>query len=378
LQIDVEEHSYLEECPDCGCLELRELASERKEHIQEDIVPAHVEVTKYIRHGYWCPCCKDKKRSPYLAEEIPYGYLGPNVLIQTILMKYHYGLPYSKMVGLFKSFCSLEVTASALAQTLQRASKWLSVEESVLMEAIKSSKHLHIDETGWKIAGGKHWLWNFVNDRLALYRIRKSRGRKVPEEVLTSDYGGIVISDFLSAYDKSGKKRQRCLVHLLRDMHKYKESNSSEESQGAYKKLHRIIYDAYRLHKSRNDMELWIYCRRVNRLKDRLLEFACTVFTDKNWSRISKRLLKYYDEILTFLEEDDIASDNNHAERMIRPNVIFRKISFQNMSEKGAKAHEVLMSLLQTLRLQNQDPQEFFKKAYLQHRKGNLTPTLSL
>ena len=377
-QIDEEEHSYLEECPDCGCSEIRELASERKEHIQEDIVPARVEVTKYIRHGYWCPKCKSKKAAPYLEEEIPYGYLGPNVLMQTILLKYHYGLPYSKMAGLFKSFCSLEVSSSALAQSLQRASKWLKVEEQEILEAIKGSKYLHIDETGWKIAGGKHWLWNFVNDRLALYRIRKSRGRKVPREVLTNDYGGIVISDFLSAYDRSGSKRQRCLVHLIRDMEKYKELDRSEESQKAYKKLHRILYDGYRLHKNRNKLAPWVYCRRVNRLKDRLLDFACMGFTSKHWSKISKRLLRYYDEILTFLEETDIESNNNHAERMIRPNVIFRKISFQNMSIKGAEAHEVLMSLLQTLKLQNQDPIEFFKEAYLKHRQGNPTPILSL
>ena len=46
------------------------------------------------------------------------------------------------------------------------------------------------------------------------------------------------------------------------------------------------------------------------------------------------------------------------------------------MSEKGAKAHEVLMSLLQTLRLQDQDPQEFFKKAYLKYRQGATNPIL--
>ena len=143
------------------------------------------------------------------------------------------------------------------------------------------------------------------------------------------------------------------------------------------KKIHRIIYDAYRLQKTGKNIEPWIYCRRVNRIKDRLLDFVCVGLKNKNWARISKRILKYYDEILTFLEEPDIVSDNNHAERMIRPNVILRKISFQNMSEKGAKAHEVLMSLLQTIRLQNKDPQEFFKKAYLKHRQGNVTPILS-
>jgi hypothetical protein len=63
---------------------------------------------------------------------------------------------------------------------------------------------------------------------------------------------------------------------------------------------------------------------------------------------------------------------------MIRPNVIFRKISFQNMSQKGSHAHEVLMSLLRTLRLQNKPAIAFFKTAYLKHRQGNPSPILSL
>ena len=63
---------------------------------------------------------------------------------------------------------------------------------------------------------------------------------------------------------------------------------------------------------------------------------------------------------------------------MIRPNVIFRKISFQNMSVKGARAHEVLMSLLQTLRLQNMESSSFFKRAYLAHRQGRPESLLQL
>ena len=376
-KIDHTEHQTLEVCPDCGCKKLTELPSEAREHVQEDLIPVKVSATKYIRHGYWCPCCKEKKEAPYAAEEIPYGYLGPNILIQAVLMKYHYGLSYDKMVGMFGTFSSLKVTGSALAQALQRISRWLNVEQEVILEAIRKSPYLHIDETGWKIAGTNHWLWCFVNERLALYRIRRSRGRKIPEEILTDDYSGIVISDFLSAYDKSGKRRQRCLTHLARDMEKYRQINNTEESLKAYKKLRRIIKDAYRLDERRKELELWVFYRRVERIKKRLWDFACRSFRDNNWNRISKRLLKYYDEILTFLEVPGLAKDNNHAERMIKPNVIFRKISFQNMSGKGAEAHEVLMTILQTLRLQNEDVKTFFTSAYLKHRQGNKTPILT-
>lgn len=367
----------LERCPDCGQDSLSELVTERQEHIQEDIVPARVEATKFIRHVYWCSGCKKQKTAPYAPEEVPYGYLGPNVLVQTVLMKYHHGLPYSKIQMMFQELCGLKVTDSALAQALQRLARFLEVEKQVILDAVRASPWIHGDETGWKIAGTNHWLWDFVNQKLAVYKIARSRGRKIPQEVLGKNYRGIVLSDFLSAYDKLGRKRQRCLVHLIREMNQCREKDRSVEYLLAYRKLKRILNDARRLDQKRRELAPWTFARRVSLIKARLLDFACQPFRNKNWKRLSKRLLKYCEEILTFLEVPGLPQDNNHAERMIRPNVIFRKISFQNMSRKGADAHEVLMSLLQTLRLQNRNAVEFFKTAYLRHRQENPVPILS-
>ena len=377
-RIDHIVEQYLESCPECGHKELNPCPSATSKHIQEDIIPAKVEVTKFIRHGYWCPGCGSIQKAGYAPEEVPYGYLGPNVLIQTVLMKYHQGLPYDKTVKFFEDFCGLKVTDSGLVQALQRISRWLNVEECVILAAIRASPYLHIDETGWKIAGSNHWLWNFVNEKLALYRIRCSRGRKVPEEILTKEYSGVVISDFLSAYDKTGRLRQRCLVHLTREMKRVIELDTCAASRQAYKKLKRILEDAYRLNEGRKSLSNLTFCRRLRRLEVRLFDFACATYASKHWQRISARLLKYYKEILTFLKVPGLSSHNNLAERMIRPNVIFRKISFENMSTKGALAHEVLMSLLQTLRLQKIIPSQFFKRAYLRHRQGNSLPLLKL
>ncbi len=376
--IDKTIDQYLDSCPDCGHAQLSPCPSVSQEHIQEDIIPARVEVTKFIHHGYWCPCCAKVKVAGYAQEEIPYGYLGPNVLILVIRMKYHQGLSYEKIQQFLEGFCGLKVTQSALAQALQRLGRWLQVEELVVLAAIRASPYVHVDETGWKIAGQSHWLWDFVNQQAALYRIRRSRGKIVPQEVLTKDYQGNVVSDFWSAYNKIGKLRQRCVVHLKREMKRIKELDTSLPSQRAYKCLNRIFNDAKRLDEKRKDIDAQIFIRRLRLLEHRLFEFATGTFEGKHWQRISARMLKYYGEMLTFLKVDGLPADNNHAERMIRPNVIFRKISFENMSEKGARAHEVLMSLLQTLRLQKMEPSAFFKRAYLAHRQGRPQPLLIL
>ena len=137
--IDYIVEQKLEKCPDCGQETLSWLPTETQEHIQEDIVPARVEATKFIRHVYWCRVCKKQKTAPYASGEVPYGYLGPNVLVQTILMKYHDGLPYSKIQMMFKELCGLTVTDSALAQALQRLAKFLEVEKEVIVDAVRAS-----------------------------------------------------------------------------------------------------------------------------------------------------------------------------------------------------------------------------------------------
>lgn len=375
---DVIDHvveQMLERCPDCGRSGLVELPSELERHIQEDIIPAHVEVTEFVRHGYWCSSCKKKHMAPYAEGEIPQGHLGPNILAQTILLKYFHGLPYSKIATVFGELCSLKVSDGGLAQALQRLGKWLSVEKEVVLKAIRKSPWIHGDETGWKIAGAGHWLWDWVNDQWALYHIRRGRGRNEAKEVLGENYQGTQISDFLPAYNKTGKRRQRCWVHLFREIRNIR--GPTPEERAAAKEVKRIYADACRLVRDRGRLAPWVFARRLALLKDRLLDLGSRSFQSATWKRLSARILKYHGELLTFVEVPGVSPNNNHAECMIRPNVIFRKISFQNMSRKGADAHEVLMSLLQSLRLQGRTPISFFKTAYLRHRQGNPAPILS-
>ena len=346
-------------------------------HIQEDIIPAHVEVTCFRKHRYWCSCCSKLVTAPPAPEEIPNSYVGPNVLVQTVLLKYHHGLPYNKIVELFESLASLTITEGALAQALQRMSEWLRVESDVILAAIRASPLIHMDETGWNVSGIRHWLWAAVNKKLAYYRIARSRGAKVPKEILPEKYGGILVTDFYSAYNKLSGRKQRCLVHLEREMHGCFLRDQSEEYVRYHKILKRIVQDARELKASREQFSLTRYLKKVSLIRKRLLRWACREHENKNLKRLAQRFMKHALEMLTFLEEPEVPADNNLAERMIRPHVIIRNRSFQNRSGRGAGAHEVMMSLLHTLRLRDKDPLTFFKKAILCHSQGNPIPILS-
>jgi len=150
---------------------------------------------------------------------VPQGYLGANVLIQAAILKYYHCLPYDKIVELFRDMAGLKVSAGGLSQALARISRWLGVERKVLLEAIRGSPQVHADETGWRLDGKKSWVWAFVNELLAYYTVDLSRGRKVVREVLTDKFKGVLISDFYGVYFNLPYRKQKCLVHLLREFH---------------------------------------------------------------------------------------------------------------------------------------------------------------
>ena len=66
--------------------------------------------------------------------------------------------------------------------------------------------------------------------------------------------------------------------------------------------------------------------------------------------RLVKRLRRHRQELLVFLYNDAVPSDNNHAERTIRGAVVMRKNSYCNRSTQGAKTQAILMSIFQTLK----------------------------
>jgi transposase len=365
----------LKKCPDCD--KRLSLSQETIEHIQEDIIPARVQTTCYKKHRYYCRTCTKLVTAPCSVDEIPNSYLGSNVLIQTVILKYHHGLPFHKIAEVFEGLCGLKVSQGALAQALQRMSEWLKVETDEILKAIRMSPDLHMDETGWKISGAKHWLWSTANKKLAHYKIAASRGAKVAREIIGKDYAGVIGTDFYAAYNRLPGKKQRCLVHLLRTMREYRTRDNTVEFIKHEKTLKRIVRDAIHLGERRAGIEEKVYRRRVRRIKKRLFMWASGDYENKNLIRLAKRFLKHWAQLLTFLDYADVSYHNNLAERMIRPNVIIRNRSFQNRSDKGAEAHGTHMSLIQTLRLQGRDIFTELKTAYLHHRHGNTSPILS-
>jgi len=364
----------LEQCPDCGG-PLKRCAQTRRrytEDIPKDITPV---VTEHTIHRDWCPRCR-RHVEPNVPDALAQATLGNRILVLSAWLHYGLGNTLSQIVEIFNHHLQIKLTGGGLIQMWYRLQAILYAwYEEIQTQALQSAV-LHADETGWRVNGKTHWLWCFSNSDLTFYMIDRSRGSPALMKFFQAEFNGTLISDFWGAYNAVVcRKRQMCLVHLLRDLEYVETYKCVDQDWPVFaKKLRRLIRDAIRLWR-RENVSAGEFASRRARLDKRLGELIETLWQHKEARRLVKRLRRHRNELFTFLDEAGVPFDNNHAERAIRPAVLIRKNSYNNRSRRGADAQAVLMSVYRTLKQRGHHPINTIVKAietYL--TTGNLPP----
>lgn len=330
-----------------------------EEHIIEDI-EIRIKNTCFLLYYGYCRKCK-KVIYPKVSGIIPNSHIGP--VARAIGEYFHYiGVPYLKAEKIFTDIFGLEITHPSLIGFDKKIAKNGEVVYEQIKQLVRLSKWIHGDETGWRVDGINHWLWNYTNENLAFYRIERSRGSDIVEDTLGKKYGGILISDFYCAYNSiETNAKQKCIGHLLNEIKKIEEKKlvaDNTQDQLLCQKLKSILKSA---------IEAWNKFKAgektIDELKafkeivaEQLTEFVTVQSENEHVKRLQKRIVKHNQEILTFMEHPEIEPTNNRAERQLRPNVTMRKITFGNRSETGADRHSIVMSILQTAILNGKKP----------------------
>lgn len=371
-KIDEWVHVILKRCPKCKGKNLTH-CKESWDHVQEDIVLPQVKATCFRHYYYWCADCHETVEPEHPPEELPRSYIGPIAKSLAVWLKYDIKISDEDLKRLFQTLFNLNiVTASVSGFRNQLAHYGISIYEQI-QGALQQSGYVHSDETGWRVRGAKRWLWNLSNRRLALVHIDPSRGLKVLKNLLGETFRGVLIADFLGVYNKyKAKAIQRCLVHLLREIRKMLRIWGSDPFIKRYLENLKIwVHEAKTLAKEYRQRQITKkqFAKRKKELFSGLTDFEITTAQKKPLVRISKRLVKHRNELLTFLDHPEVDSDNNHAERQIRPNVLMRKITFGNDSEKGAKNHSIFMSIIQTAKLNSRSPPEVLREMVFNRNK---------
>ena len=190
---------------------------------------------------------------------------------------------------------------------------------------------------------------------------------------------GIITSDRWSAYAKLPlNMRQLCWAHLKRDFQRLFEMGDGtkeigEAGLGTVKELFTLWSDFKERRIDRTELQLRLKPVQ-ERLKMALLRGRDG--SDKMTQRFCRRLLKVYDGLWTFASVEGVEPTNNHAERMVRPAVLWRKQSFGNHSEEGCRFTERILTAVQTLRLQKRAVVDYLYRALAASRAKAPAPAL--
>jgi len=367
-----DEHPPLTHCPQCGSAV--GAATERRFRLIEEIVENQPEVTKHSIPRHWCPACK-KLVEPPVVDAMPRATFGHRLVALTAWLHYGVGTTISQVLAVLNHHLHFKLSQGGLVNAWQGLAAILLAWYAEIGEQVKASGVLHADETGWRVSGRTHWLWCFTTRKATYYMIDRSRGSPALSKFFTSAFDGILVTDFWAAYNAVVcAARQACLPHLFRELDKTDDADPSAPWARFSKKLKRLLRDAMRLGK-RDGLPQERYASRRARLDRRLGALLDTESSNKNVKRLLKRLRRYRDALFTFLDHPGVPSDNNHAEREIRPAVVMRKTSLCNRSENGAHVQAILMSVYRTLNLRGLDPLETIVSALKDYvRTGSLPP----
>jgi transposase len=337
-----------------------------------------VQVSEYQAHGRTCANCGHLTWGQ-IPPEIRAHVCGPRL---TATMSFLSGVLHVSKRGIedfvetaFKAPIALG-TVSNLEQEMSAA---LADAHAEAQQAVQEAATKNVDETGWKRAGAKCWLWGAATAAVACFVIAPSRGAVGLAALLGNKIKGIVSSDRWSVYGqlKLGL-RQLCWAHLKRDFQKLVDRGSDTKDIGEMGlDAVDVIFDLWHTFRggglSRAQMQ-----RQIAPVRQALcewLELGCAC-KDTKGAAFCTNLLALEPALWTFVRKESVEPTNNHIERLLRSGVLWRKNAFGCHSEAGCRFVERILTVVHTLRLQKRPVLEFLYQSVLAHRHAQKAPRL--
>lgn len=337
-------------CPHCGNNELSDV-QEKRTRIVEDVIVPLPDVIQFTINRRYCPFCKKLVEAPITAA-LPKARLGLRVMLIVVWLKVGERLTEEAIPKILHQLCGIKISKGAVPTICQRIAEEFGDYYVQLEDMIRNAPARYIDETSWFENGNKRWMWAFVTESIALYKIANGRGHEVPLEVLGEEPKGVDVHDRYRAYDKlatrtGNRPQQLCWFHILGDSKELAQLYGAE-GKTLHAEMKAIFNRANALDHKGTQKDVEALCDRLRtRLEQKFTRLKCTKF--------ARSLLKRLNQLFVFVTDPNVEGTNNRAERAIRPHVVYRKISGGTRSPIGTRTYEILASVIQTLRLQNKN-----------------------
>jgi transposase len=334
-------------------------------------------VTEHQAHGRLCSCC-GRITFAAIPDSIRRHAFGARLsgLINYLSARCHNGKRLIQEIladvfGVPIALGSVAMREREMQAALHRP--YAQAQRQVRLAPVKN-----LDETSWASGGNPCWLWVAATHKAALYRIHRRRSAKVLRRLLGTKQIGTIITDRHGAYSHwPAAHRQICWAHLKRDFQHWKEAGIALGRTGLA--ICKDLFARWRdfaqgkLDRPQLQQSLQSVQTRLRRLLMWWSEHR-----DREASGFATHLLSCWESLWTFSTQEAVEPTNNHAERMLRPAVLWRKNSFGSQSRGGCLFTERILTVVATLRLQGRNVLEYLCKCIALHRACQRAPKLIL
>jgi transposase len=369
----------------CGCghafrVEERVPSGEPARHQVAELPPISVVVTEHRLERVCCPCCGETVRGD-LSGDVPAGAFGPRLEAAVATLSVRNRVSRRDLVELAGELFGANMSIGTIDAIVQRTGEALELPYQGLLDHIRTAPAVNLDETGWRLRGGKRTLWGAFTQTAALLRIASDRHERELDALIGEQFAGIACSDRWWAYNKlPPDRRQVCWSHLVRDFTAHAEWTGARKELGETGlRIAEDLFDAW--HTFKRDGDRRALKRRIAPLKRELKTILETNATKNARNRYTKtiagNLLKLWPALWTFVETDGVEPTNNHAERGLRGAVIYRKLSLGSQSNQGEHTIERLLSASITCRLQKRSLFAYLTELLATKARGDPAPTLT-
>jgi len=335
------------ECPHCGSKRIQGYDSSKR--IIRDLkftssgVKRWIVCYHFLRHicrrceRVFCPPTQDFSGSKF----------GTSLLAYSVYQNIELRLPQESIDRSINALFHLRLAQCTAGRLKSRASQIYAATYESLLEKLKVGAFLHVDETKISIRGNDGFVWVLANMNEVAYVYTESRESEWIQ-IFLKDFNGVLVSDFYAGYDAACCPKQRCLVHLLRDLNDDLHKNPFDEDLKrigkAFADLVRPMIDTV----GRFGLKSRFLKKHLPAVQRFYRELSRTDTASETSRKIKRRFESNREELFTFLRYDGVPWNNNNAEHAIKAFAMLRHVIKGVTSEKGIKEYLVLLSVCQT------------------------------
>jgi transposase len=338
-----------------------------------------ITLSEHRLHRLRCPACGAITRAK-LPADVPESAFGPRLCAAVATLAVRNRVSRRDAVELAGELFGARLCAGTVDAILRRAAAALARPYEELLHETRASPAVNVDETGWRLRGGRRTLWGALTLRTAVFRIAADRHEREAVALLGERFAGITCSDRWWAYNYLDvERRQLCWAHLTRDFRAHSEGLGLQRQFGeAGLAISERLFAAWGDYRLDGDRER--LAARIGPLKEELRalleEAAHKSPRNRQHRTFAKNLLKCWPALWTFASVPGVEPTNNQAERGLRGAVIYRKLSLGSQSEDGERTIERLLSASVTCRLQKRSLFAYLSEVLAASARGDPVPSL--